>query len=196
MHRLKNWRVVFWTDRVAISASHRRRLNLLFRKIQHAVLGDEVIAVDCSTLCQLRSQDGGAGSGRHTVPAAHASLARESGSAVQYTPVVKDYVVCLIRSSSIAGVLTKIEYIRSILPGLSWNQYTLSGWLRRASNLLIEINQYGASLFVKGLMLTYVAASYQRSTLGPMGACTPARSAVFQRTWVRPPSSVEWFKTG
>jgi hypothetical protein len=64
---------------------------------------------------------------------------------VQYTPVVEDYVMCSVSSSSAAGLVIRIEYIRSILPGLSWNQYTLFGWLRRASNLLTESCQLGLS---------------------------------------------------
>jgi len=42
--------VVFWNDVIAISTSHSRCNNLLFRKVGHAVLGDEVVAVDWRTM--------------------------------------------------------------------------------------------------------------------------------------------------
>lgn len=38
--------VVFWNDVIAISTSHSRRSDLLFREVGHAVLGNEVVAVD------------------------------------------------------------------------------------------------------------------------------------------------------
>lgn len=38
--------VVFWNDVIAASTSYGRRSDLLFRQVGHAVLGDEVVAVD------------------------------------------------------------------------------------------------------------------------------------------------------
>lgn len=38
---------VFWNDVIATSTSHSRRSDLLFRKVGHTVLGDEVVPVDC-----------------------------------------------------------------------------------------------------------------------------------------------------
>lgn len=45
--------VVFWNDVIAISTSHSRRSDLLFCKVGHAVLGDEVVAVDWRTMLSV-----------------------------------------------------------------------------------------------------------------------------------------------
>jgi len=46
---LASARVACWIDVMSISASHGGSGNLLFREVRHAVLGDEVVAVDLNT---------------------------------------------------------------------------------------------------------------------------------------------------
>jgi hypothetical protein len=75
------------------SARHGRCRNFLLGEIRHAVFRDEIVAGDwiaelVSTAWHLinLSEEGG----RLTVSAAHASLAGEGRSAVEYAPVVED----------------------------------------------------------------------------------------------------------